>query len=272
MAAQPLVRHSYTHPVDTFATNVMGTVHVLEAVRRSGGVRAVVNVTSDKCYDNPETGQAFREADPLGGFDPYSGSKACAELVSAAYRSSFFAPGRHPDHGVALATARAGNVIGGGDWARDRLVPDIVAAFAAGRPVILRSPGAVRPWQHVLEPLAGYLALGERLWAGGPAYAEAWNFGPADEDARPVSWIVERMAAHWGPGARWEQDAGRHPHEAGWLHLDCAKARARLGWAPRLGLEQALAWTVDWYKAHAAGADARAATLRQILAYQEMAA
>lgn len=260
MAAQPLVRLSYAQPVETYATNVMGTVHVLEAIRSTPGVRVAVSITTDKCYENREWPWGYREIDPLGGHDPYSNSKGCAELVSAAYRSSFFQAAGSP----ALATVRAGNVIGGGDWAADRLIPDMIRAFSTGRPVVIRNPSAIRPWQHVLEPLSGYLLLAERLWSGGPAYAEAWNFGPEEADARPVDWIVERLSALWGPGASWSLDDGPHPHEATYLKLDCGKARARLGWRPRWDLATALEKIVVWYQAFQAGADMQSLTLQQI--------
>jgi CDP-glucose 4,6-dehydratase len=270
MAAQPLVRLSYQQPVETYATNVMGTVHLLDAVRASRGVRAVVNITTDKCYENREWVWGYRETDPMGGHDPYSSSKGCAELVASAYRSSFFNPAQHASHGVGLASVRAGNVIGGGDWAADRLIPDILAAFAQGRPVNIRNPHAVRPWQHVLEPLRGYLMLAQRLVQEGPAYAEGWNFGPADEDARPVGWIVQQMARLWGDGAHWQIDAGDHPHEAHYLKLDISKARSRLHWNPALLLAQALDLIIDWTRAHLAGADMRQITLEQIAAYQAL--
>lgn len=268
MAAQSLVRYSYDHPVETYLTNVMGTVHLLDAVRQTAGVKAVVNVTSDKCYDNREWVWGYREVDAMGGYDPYSNSKGCAELVSSSYRQSFFNPRDYAVHGVALATARAGNVIGGGDWARDRLVPDIVAAFGKGQPVHIRNPHAIRPWQHVLEPLSGYLELAERVFNDGPACAEAWNFGPSDDDARPVAWIVEQMAGLWGEGAGWRVDDGVHPHEAGYLKLDVSKARSRLNWHPILPLGEALKLVVDWAKRREAGADARELTLEQIMSYQ----
>jgi len=270
MAAQPLVRYSYHYPVETYATNVMGTVHVLEAVRHTPGVRAVVVITTDKCYDNREWVWGYREGDPMGGYDPYSNSKGCAELVSSAYRSSFFNPAEFPAHRVALATARAGNVIGGGDWAADRLIPDIVAAFEAGRPVHIRNPGAVRPWQHVLEPLRGYLMLAERLYEDGPAFAEGWNFGPGDEDAKPVGWIVEQMAARWGELARWQLDQSEHPHEAAYLKLDISKARAQLRWHPALRLDGALGLVIDWAKRRRSGDDVRALTQEQIDHYQRL--
>lgn len=269
MAAQPLVRYSYQNPVETYATNVMGTVHMLEAVRATRSVRAVVNITTDKCYENREWVWGYRENDRMGGYDPYSNSKGCAELVSAAYRSSFFNPGDYAKHGVALATARAGNVIGGGDWAQDRLIPDIVAAFEQGKPVRIRNPNAIRPWQHVMEPLRGYLLLAERLVEQGPGYAEAWNFGPNDEDAKPVGWIVEQMAARWGNGAQWHLDASEHPHEAGYLKLDISKARCRLHWSPALNLGDALNLIVDWSRQRNAGVDVRGLTQDQIKSYQQ---
>ncbi len=268
MAAQSLVRVSYEQPVDTFATNLMGTVHLLDAVRRCPSVRAVLVITSDKCYDNREWLWGYRENEALGGHDPYSASKGCAEIACAAYRSSYLDPTEYDRHGVALASARAGNVIGGGDTARDRLIPDIVAAFAAGRPVVVRNPGAVRPWQHVLEPLAGYLGLAEKLCLEGPDHAEAWNFGPGDLDSLPVAAIVEAMAARWGNAASWVQDSAAHPHEAHTLRLDCAKARLRLGWTPRWSINQALDAIVDWHRAATAGTDMRAFTLGQIDAWQ----
>jgi CDP-glucose 4,6-dehydratase len=268
MAAQPLVRYSYQNPVETYSTNVMGTVHVLEAARHAGSVRAIVNITTDKCYENREWVWGYRENEPMGGFDPYSSSKGCAELVSAAYRSSFFNAGSHAQHGVAMATVRAGNVIGGGDWAKDRLIPDILAAFEQGRKVNIRSPHAIRPWQHVMEPLRGYLTLAERLCEHGPDFAEAWNFGPNDEDAKPVGWIVENMAALWGEGSQWQLDASAQPHEAHYLKLDISKARIRLDWHPALRLNDALALITDWSKQRQVGADMRQFTLTQIQAYQ----
>jgi CDP-glucose 4,6-dehydratase len=257
MAAQPLVRASFRAPRETYEINVMGTVNVLEAVRGTGGVRVVVNVTSDKCYENREWEWAYREDEPMGGHDPYSSSKGCSELVTSAWRRSFFSdPG-----GPRLASARAGNVIGGGDWGEDRLIPDVMRAALAGRPVHVRNPGATRPWQHVLNPLSGYLLLAERLWED-PSAATAWNFGPAEEEARPVSHILERLAVEW------EHDAGEHPHEARYLKVDSSRARAHLGWAPRWDLERALESIVEWYDAHRAGADLRAVSLAQLEAFQ----
>lgn len=259
MAAQPLVRLSYKDPVSTYATNVMGTVHVLEAARHSGSVKAIVNVTTDKCYENKEWVWGYREDEPMGGYDPYSNSKGCSELVSSAYRQSFF-----QSSGIALATARAGNVIGGGDWALDRLVPDILRAFESKKPVVIRNPHSTRPWQHVLEPLSGYLALAQRLYTERQRFAEGWNFGPSDEDARPVQWIVERMVSEWGSEASWQLDGGQHPHEAHYLKLDISKAKSKLGWTPRWELEEALGKIIDWHKNWLAGEDVGAVCLEQI--------
>jgi CDP-glucose 4,6-dehydratase len=268
LAAQALVRHSYAEPVETYATNVMGTVNLLEAARGCPSVRSIVVVTSDKCYENKEWPWGYRESDPMGGYDPYSNSKGCAELVASAWRSSYFNPAQHALHGVALATARAGNVIGGGDWSADRLVPDLLRAFGAGKPADIRNPNAVRPWQHVLEPLHGYMLLAERLATEGPRWAEGWNFGPNDSDARPVSWIADRLSAAWGGGASWTTDSSEHPHEANWLKLDCSKARQQLGWVPRWSLTQALLAIVEWQQAWGRGENMRDVSLRQIESYE----
>jgi CDP-glucose 4,6-dehydratase len=261
LAAQPLVRLSYERPVETYATNVMGTVHLLEAVRKAGNVRAVAIVTSDKCYENREWIWGYRENEAMGGADPYSSSKGCAELVAAAYRASFFKTG------AAIATARAGNVIGGGDWAKDRLVPDILAALDRKQKLVIRHPDAIRPWQHVLESLSGYLLLAEKLYNDGATFAEAWNFGPAPEDVQPVKWIVERLSRHCGTAPNWQPAAGAQPHEAHFLSLDSAKARQMLGWTPRLTLDEALKFVAAWYKAGKEGRSARDITLSQIDAY-----
>jgi CDP-glucose 4,6-dehydratase len=265
MAAQPLVRLSYTDPVATYATNLMGTVHVLEAARSQPSLRAIVVVTTDKCYENREWPWGYREIEAMGGHDPYSNSKGCAELAAAAYRSSFF----HKPGSPALATARAGNVIGGGDWAQDRLVPDILRAFQQGGSVPIRNPLSTRPWQHVLEPLSGYLVLAQALWREGHGAAEAWNFGPRDEDARPVQWIVEQIAALWPQSGGWTRDEGFHPHEARYLKLDTSKARERLKWQPRWPLETALERIVAWHRAWIAAADMRTHCLRDIADYSE---
>jgi CDP-glucose 4,6-dehydratase len=271
LAAQPIVRFSYEHPVETYATNVMGTVNVLEAVRQTGGVRVVVAITSDKCYQNNEWYWGYRENEPMGGHDPYSSSKGCAELVISAYRNSYFLPADYERHGVGLASTRAGNVIGGGDWARDRLVPDIMRAILADEPVVIRSPQAIRPWQHVLEPLHGYLAVAEALWERGDKFAQAWNFGPRDEDAKPVSWIVEYLTHRWGENARWEMDrAQSHPHENRYLKLDCSKARSLLNWSPKLELATTLEWIVDWFQAYRQNQNMRDLTQTQITRYEGM--
>jgi CDP-glucose 4,6-dehydratase len=266
MAAQALVRYSYQNPVETYATNVMGTVNVLEAVRQISSVKAVVIITSDKCYENREWVWGYREDEAMGGYDPYSNSKGCAELVTSAYRQSFFnTAGRT----VAVASARAGNVIGGGDWAADRLIPDMVRAVTEGRSVKIRHPYAVRPWQHVLEPLSGYLLLAEKLYEQGSGYAESWNFGPSEDDAKPVQWIVEHFTTLWDDEASWELDRSEHPHEAHYLKLDCSKARMRLHWKPRWAFSQSLENITAWYKAHREGKDMRDFSLKQIAAYQE---
>ena len=268
MAAQALVRYSYVNPVETYATNVMGTVHLLEAVRQTEGVKAVVIVTSDKCYENKEWNWGYRENEPMGGYDPYSNSKGCSELVTSSYRNSFFNPDDYAKHGVAIGSGRAGNVIGGGDWAQDRLIPDMMRAIAAGQSVLIRSPHAIRPWQHVLEPLSGYLALAEKLYTEGVTYADGWNFGPEDSDTQPVKWIVERLTSTWGAGASWELDKNPQPHEATFLKLDCSKARSQLGWHPQWNLATTIDNIVEWYKAAHQGADMRSLTLSQINTYQ----
>lgn len=266
LAAQPIVRTSYESPVETIETNVMGTVHVLEAMRQVKSVRAGVFVTSDKCYENTESELwGYRETDAIGGRDPYSSSKGGAELMVSAYRRSFFSAKEGTSPERAVATVRAGNVIGGGDWADDRLIPDMVRAFSEGRPVHIRRPDSIRPWQHVLDPLSGYLQIAQSLWEDeGQRYAEAWNFAPRERDAKPVGYVVRQMAERWGDGASAILDEGTHPHEATYLRLDCSKARVRLGWTSRLSLDEALAWTVDWYQAVLEGKDARAMTLQQI--------
>lgn len=267
MAAQPLVRYSYIEPVETYSTNVMGTVNLLEAVRSTKSVKAVVNVTTDKCYENREWAWGYRENESMGGYDPYSSSKGCAELVTAAYRNSYFHPDKYKEHGVAIASGRAGNVIGGGDWAEDRLIPDIMRAITQGKPVHIRNPHAIRPWQHVLEPLSGYLLLAQKLYEEGAAFAEGWNFGPNDEDAKPVQWIVEKLTQSWGEGSSWMLDGGDHPHEAHYLKLDCSKAKSRLGWHPRWHLDEALGAIVDWQRAYRDGKAIKVFTLEQIQRY-----
>ena len=260
MAAQALVRPSYADPVETYSTNVMGTVNILEAARNCDAVRAVVNVTTDKCYENLEREEGYREDEPLGGHDPYSSSKGCAELVTASYRRSF---------SLAVASARAGNVIGGGDWAEDRLLPDMMRSFMSNAVVSIRNPASTRPWQHVLEPLHGYLLLAERLYDDAPKFAEAWNFGPDDNDAKPVEWLADRVVSLWGDSASWTNTAdSEQPHEAGFLRLNCDKAKGRLGWKPRMNIDQALSWTVEWYRSFQRGENVRAMTEQQISNYE----
>ena len=263
MAAQPLVRYSYQEPIETYATNVMGIVHVLEAARQVDAVKVLINVTTDKCYENHEWVWGYREIDPMGGHDPYSSSKGCSELVTSAYRHSFF-----EQSGVALASVRAGNVIGGGDWAVDRLIPDILRAFEVNTPVVIRSPNAIRPWQHVLEPLSGYLMLAQAMYEEDEKYSSGWNFGPNDEDAKPVQWIVKHMASKWGGGATWTQDNGKHPHEADYLKLDISKAKIQLGWRPVWHLDQALEKIVEWHKAWLSDSDMRSLCEQQIAKHQ----
>ncbi len=263
LAAQPFVRRSFRDPRATYEINVMGTVNVLEAARVAGSVRVVVNVTSDKCYDNRDLARPFVEDDPKGGRDPYSSSKGCAELVTDAYHRSFFAD--HPE-GPRLGSARAGNVIGGGDWGEDRLIPDFMRGALADAPIRVRNPDAIRPWQHVLNPLSGYLVLAQALWESAELQV-AWNFGPPSNQARPVGWLVERLTQLWPRPLHWEIDPGPHPHEARFLSLDSTRAHRELGWSPRWDLEEALGRTVEWYRALDVGDDMRRVTLRQIEAF-----
>ena len=265
LAAQPLVRLSYKEPVDTYSTNVMGTVNVLEAARYAPQLKSVVIITTDKCYENREWEWGYRENEPMGGHDPYSNSKGCAELVVSAYRRSFF----YTNDTTAVASARAGNVIGGGDWADDRLIPDILRAFEQQQPVIIRNPLSTRPWQHVLEPLSGYLVLAERLYNEGNAFAEGWNFGPKDDDCQPVQWILEKMVQFWGEGARYEWDKSEQPHEANFLKLDCSKAATRLKWHPQWRLADTLEKIVHWHRSWLQGADMQTHCLYEIKGYME---
>lgn len=267
LAAQPLVRYSYQYPVETYTTNVLGTVHLLEAIRATSATKVVVNITTDKCYENNEWLWGYRENEPLGGYDPYSSSKACSELVTNAYKNSFFNANSYHEHGIAIATARAGNVIGGGDWAHDRIIPDILHAFSHGQNLVIRNPRAIRPWQHVLDPLHGYITLAENLWTSGPPYAEAWNFGPLDKDAQPVEWIVKKLASLWDSNVSWSIDKNANPHEAMYLKLDCSKAHLRLNWYPRLALQHALEKVVAWHKAYLRGENMHEITLQQINSY-----
>jgi CDP-glucose 4,6-dehydratase len=265
LAAQPLVRPAYEDPVGTYLTNLIGTVHVLEAVRQTNSVRSAVMITTDKCYENRDSASGYRETDRLGGYDPYSNSKACAELAIDSYRKSYFSG----NGTAAVASARAGNVIGGGDWAADRLIPDLVRAAVAGRPLVLRHPKSTRPWQHVLEPLSGYVMLAERLWDERARYAEAWNFGPLEEEAKTVEELVELAARAWGGGLKWTVDSGAHPHEMRRLKLDCSKAAAA-GWRSLLRVEQAVEWTIEWYRAWHNKDDLKALSYEQIERYSRL--
>ncbi len=265
MAAQPLVRASYKDPIETYSTNVMGTVNLFEAIRQTPGIKAVVNVTTDKCYDNKEWHWGYRENEPMGGYDPYSNSKGCSELVTSAFRNSFFNTEDYKKHGVALASARAGNVIGGGDWAEDRLIPDFMRAITKGEQLFIRSPFAIRPWQYVLEPLYGYLTLAAKLIEQGTQYAEAWNFGPNDNDAQNVEWITKQICHLWGDGASYVIDKNPQPHEANYLKLDCSKAKAELNWYPKWDIHKALQNIVDWNKAWLNKEDMRTVCYQQIL-------
>src|SRR6266446_6075199 len=270
MAAQSVVRRGYDDPIETYSSNVMGTVNLLEAVRQLKQPCVVVNVTSDKCYANREWVWGYRKNEPMGGRDPYSNSKGCAELVTTAYRESFFPLESVEKHGIAIASARAGNAIGGGDWTSDQLIPDLMRAFLAGQPCLIRNPSAIRPWQFVLEPLHGYLILAERLAEDASRFACGWNFGPAEADAKAVSWVADELARSWGDGASWNRDAGMHPREAHFLKLDASKARACLDWHPVLPLQKALGWIVEWYRAFQAGADLGLLTRSQIERFEEL--
>jgi len=268
MAAQPLVRCSYVNPVETYATNIMGTVNVLESIRSLNCVRAAVIVTTDKCYENRERVTGYREDEPMGGYDPYSSSKGCAELVTSAYRQSYFSPEKFNQHHVAVASARAGNVIGGGDWSEDRLIPDAIKAFEINQALIIRNPLATRPWQHVLEPLSGYLILAQTLYQEGAKFDGGWNFGPRDEDARSVSEVISLLVEKWKSGASWEQDQSEQPHEAHSLRLDCSKARNQLNWFPKWNLEQAIEKITQWHNAHYQKSNMHDFSLQQIADYQ----
>lgn len=269
LAAQPLVRESYKNPVETYAINVMGTVNLLEACRLTDSVRAVVNVTTDKCYENKEWNWGYREIDRMGGYDPYSNSKSCSELVTESYRNSFFNQDQYHVHQVALASARAGNVIGGGDWAADRLIPDCIRSLLKDEKVTVRNPQAIRPWQHVLEPLCGYLMLAQGLYEQRPKFAQGWNFGPEDADAKPVQWIVQQLCLKLDKPELLELDQSPQPHEANYLKLDCSKAKVELGWRPIWNLDRALDKVVEWARGYADGQDVRAICLNQIKEYSD---
>jgi len=270
MAAQPIVRYSYSNPIETFSTNIMGTVNVLETVRQTDSVKVVLIITSDKCYDNKEWLWGYRENDPMGGHDPYSSSKGCAELITSAFHRSYFSKDNFKKHGVAVASARAGNVIGGGDWGQDRLIPDIMRAIMKNQPVMIRNPHAYRPWQHVLEPLSGYMCLIKKLWEDGEKFAGGWNFGPEDSDCEPVSWIMKNLDHLWDGSINWKLDSTDNPHEATYLKLDCSKAKKLLGWFPKLKLATALEWVAQWYSIYFNSKNIREISEKQISQYEKI--
>lgn len=270
MAAQSLVGRSYDNPLETFSTNVLGTVNVFEVIRKIRNVRVVINVTSDKCYENRESISGYKETDPMGGYDPYSCSKGCAELVTSSFRNSFFNPKEYDKHGIALASVRAGNIIGGGDWSPNRLVPDIMKGLIENQTVTIRNPSSVRPWQFVLEPLRGYLMLAEKLWHEGPRYVEGWNFGPDDQDVKPVFWLIEKISQKWGKKVNWNLNNTHNYHETNYLRLDCSKAKMKLGWSPKLNMEKTIEFVVEWYKQFEKNQDVKGITEEQISKYNSL--
>jgi len=270
MAAQAILRESYKDPLETFSTNVMGTVNLLESIRKEGEARVILNVTSDKCYEPNNSPQSYQETDRLGGNDPYSNSKACSELITSSFRNSFFNPNNYKEHKVALATCRAGNVIGGGDWGKDRLIPDIMLGVFNNQDISIRYPDAIRPWQHVLDPLNGYLILAEKLWSTGSDFAEGWNFGPMDSGGKSVKWIIDKITELWGHDIKWNIDKNFKPPEEGFLKLNCSKVKQRLDWEPKLKLEKGLEWTIDWYKQYQQNNDMRIFTEKQIDNFQSL--
>jgi len=270
MAAQPLVRKSYEDPLETFSTNIMGTANVLESIKTSEKTRVMINVTSDKCYKNTGTKEKFSESSPMGGYDPYSNSKACSELITSSYRDSFFNPKEYQKHGMSVATCRAGNVIGGGDWNKDRLIPDIMRGIINNEIIKIRNPNAIRPWQHVLDPLNGYLTLAEKMWSAGNEFSEAWNFGPTEEGEKSVKWITEKLTKQWSNHIKWDIDNDINPHEENSLRLNCMKANSRLSWRSKLNLEQGLDWVLEWYKQYKENNDMKKITEQQIEEFQKL--
>ncbi len=270
MAAQAILRESYANPIETYATNVMGTVNLLESIRKIGNVKVILNVTTDKCYEPNIISNGYLETDRLGGYDPYSNSKACSELITASFRNSFFNLKENQKKGVALATCRAGNVIGGGDWGKDRLIPDIMKGILDNNLIKIRNPNSTRPWQHVLDPLNGYLTLIEKLWLSGSKFSEAWNFGPLENDEKSVKWIVEKITEQYSKNIRWDIDNNTNPHEEDHLRLNCNKANSRLNWLPKLNLEQGLEWTIEWYKKYEQNYNIREITEQQIEKFQKL--
>ena len=270
MAAQAILRESYDNPIETYSTNVMGTVNLFESIRKVGNVNVVLNVTTDKCYEPNKLSKGYQETDRLGGYDPYSSSKACSELVTSSFRDSFFNTKEYQKHGVSLATCRAGNVIGGGDWSKDRLIPDIMRGILDNEVIKIRYPNSTRPWQHVLDPLNGYLNLAEKLWSSGPEFSEGWNFGPLENNEKPVKWIVEKLTQQWTKDIRWDIDNGINLHEENYLRLNCSKANSTLGWIPKLNLEQGLEWITEWYKQYEQNNNMRKITEQQIEKFQKL--
>ena len=270
MAAQAILRESYNNPVETYATNVMGTVNLLESIRKIGNVKVILNVTTDKCYEPNELSKGHIETDKIGGYDPYSNSKACSELVTASFRDSFFNPKEYHKHGISLASCRAGNVIGGGDWAKDRLIPDIMKGILNNETIKIRNPNSIRPWQHVLDPLNGYLILVEKLWSSGSEFSEGWNFGPEENNEKPVKWIVERLTKQWSKDIKWDIDNNINLHEENYLRLNCIKANSRLGWMSKLNLEEGLEWIIEWYRQYEENNDMREITEQQIEKFQKL--
>lgn len=270
MAAQAILRESYSNPIETYATNVMGTVNLLESIRKVGNVKVILNVTTDKCYESNDLSKGHLETDRLGGHDPYSNSKACSELVTSSFRNSFFNPKEYQKHGISLASCRAGNVIGGGDWGKDRLIPDIMRGILNNEIIKIRNPNSTRPWQHVLDPLNGYLTLVEKLWSFGAEFSEGWNFGPQEYDEKPVKWIVDKLTEQWSKDIKWDIDDSINPHEENYLRLNCIKANSRLGWRPKLNLEQGLEWTTKWYKQYEQNNNMRDITEQQIKNFQKL--
>jgi CDP-glucose 4,6-dehydratase len=270
MAAQAILRKSYEDPIETYATNVMGTVNLLESIKKVGNVKVILNVTTDKCYEPNESSKGHLETDKLGGYDPYSNSKACSELVTSSYRNSFFNPKEYQKHGVSLATCRAGNVIGGGDWGKDRLIPDIMRGILNNEIIKIRNPNSTRPWQHVLDPLNGYLTLIEKMWSTGNEFSEGWNFGPQEGDEKPVKWIIEKLTEQWSNDIKWDIDDNINPHEENSLRLNCIKANSRLDWITKLNLEQGLEWITEWYKQYEQNNNMRKITEQQIEKFQKL--
>ncbi len=269
MAAQAILRESYNNPIETYATNVMGTVNLLESIRKVGNVKVILNVTTDKCYEPNESSKGHIETDRLGGYDPYSNSKACSELVTASFRNSFFNPKEYQKHKTSLATCRAGNVIGGGDWGKDRLIPDIIRGILKNETIKIRNPNSTRPWQHVLDPLNGYLTLAEKLWSSGSKFSESWNFGPLEKDEKPVKWIVKKLTEQYSKNIMWDTDNNASPHEENHLKLNCTKANSKLNWLPKLNIEQGIEWTFSWYKKYEEKDNMREVTEEQIKEFEK---